>query len=384
MSALLENAPCGFLTVDENGMIVYLNTTLCVMLGYTPAELQGQHINTILPAGGRIFYQTYLLPMLKLAGALEEVYVRLRAKDAADTPVLLNALRRERERAMLTDYVVVSMRQRRQFEDDLARAWKIAEEANHAEAEARAEADRANRAKSEFLASMSHELRTPLNTILGFTGTLLMRLPGPLTADQDRQLTIIKTSARHLLALINDILDLAKIEAGKVTLTREPVLCQAVLEELAASLRPLAEQKGLAFRLELPAAPLTLISDRRALSQIVLNLVGNAIKFTDTGEVQVRLERRETDAGAPQVCIAVRDTGIGIRPEDQARLFQAFEQVAPPSGGGWREGTGLGLRLAHKLAELLGGSIALESAPGVGSTFTLTLPLEYHEENEHQ
>jgi signal transduction histidine kinase len=160
---------------------------------------------------------------------------------------------------------------------------------------------------------------------------------------------------------------------AKVTLTREPVLCQAVLEELAASLRPLAEQKGLAFRLELPAAPLTLISDRRALSQIVLNLVGNAIKFTDTGEVQVRLERRETDAGALQVCIAVRDTGIGIRPEDQARLFQAFERIAP-SGGGWREGTGLGLRLAHKLAELLGGSIALESAPGVGSTFPLILP----------
>ena len=280
------------------------------------------------------------------------------------------------------------------FLQDLAdRAGLAIENARlfHAAQIARADADRANRAKSEFLASMSHELRTPLNAILGFTGTLLMRLPGPLNPDQERQLTTVKTSAQHLLALINDILDLAKIEAGKVELAREPVVCQAVLSEVAASLQPLALQKGLGFMLSMPDAPLTLASDRRALSQILINLINNAIKFTDQGEVRIDLAHRApaADAGAliigeqspalsraeGSVIVRVHDTGIGIRAEDQARLFQAFERV-PPSGGRWREGTGLGLRLSHKLAALLGGEIRLVSEYGVGSTFTLILPIQ--------
>ena len=246
---------------------------------------------------------------------------------------------------------------------------------------AREEADRANRAKSEFLTSMSHELRTPLNAILGFTGTLLMRLPGPLNPDQERQLTTVKTSAKHLLALINDILDLAKIEAGKVELRLVPVECQALLNEVAASLRPLALQKGLGFGLSMPDAPLTLVSDARVLSQILINLVNNAIKFTDHGEVQLRLytEQREPRAAGAAgstelwVCFSVSDTGIGIRAEDQSRLFTEFGRVASAAVRE-REGTGLGLRLSRKLAELLGGQIELASVFGQGSRFTLALP----------
>ena len=209
--------------------------------------------------------------------------------------------------------------------------------------------------KSAFIANMSHELRTPLNAIIGFTGTLLMKLPGPLTVDQDKQLNTIRTSARHLLSLINDILDVAKIEAGKVTLALAPVQCQALLRETAESLRPLAAQKGLALTVELPDDPIVIVSDRRALTQIVINLVNNAIKFTEQGTVRVSLAQR---VAADEVVteFSVADSGAGIRPEDQPKLFQAFSQLDSTSTR-HAEGAGLGLYLCQNLASLLGGSL---------------------------
>src|SRR6185312_2561994 len=167
-------------------------------------------------------------------------------------------------------------------------------------------------AKNRFLANMSHELRTPLNAIIGFTGTMLMRLPGPLTAAQEKQLTTIQGSARHLLSLINDLLDVAKIESGKHELRLAPVSCAEVLDEVAASLRPLAEKKGVAFEVA-AAGDLVVRTDRRALSQIVINLVSNAIKYTDAGTVSIRLERHRTGAEALGA-IEIADTGTGIRP----------------------------------------------------------------------
>jgi signal transduction histidine kinase len=229
----------------------------------------------------------------------------------------------------------------------------------------------ASQTKDRFLATMSHELRTPLNAIIGFTGTLLMKLPGPLTTGQEKQLQTIQTSSRHLLSLINDLLDLVKIESGKVELNLEPVVCQSVVEEIASSLRPLAERKGVQFTVVTPAEPIVVQSDRRALSQILLNLTGNAIKFTEQGEVCIVLACAQAD-GRRLTEITVTDTGIGIRAEDQARLFQAFEQGAA-SGARRQEGTGLGLHLSQKLAQLLGGRIAFESEDGKGSSFTLML-----------
>ncbi|MBZ2209256.1 hybrid sensor histidine kinase/response regulator [Massilia soli] len=235
----------------------------------------------------------------------------------------------------------------------------------------------ASRMKSAFIANMSHELRTPLNAIIGFTGALLMKLAGPLTFDQDKQLNTIRTSARHLLSLINDILDVAKIESGKVTLAAERVHCQNLLSETADSLRPLASQKGLALVLDLPETPLVIASDRRALTQIVINLVNNAIKFTEQGTIRLALSQRAGDGGSVTV-ISVQDTGSGIRPEDQAKLFQAFSQLDSTSTRNV-EGAGLGLYLCQNLASLLGGKLTLTSEFGHGSTFTLTIPTrEFH------
>jgi signal transduction histidine kinase len=230
---------------------------------------------------------------------------------------------------------------------------------------------RANSSKDRFLASMSHELRTPLSAILGFTGTLLMRLPGPLTADQEKQLRTVQASARHLLSLINDLLDLAKIESGRVELNLERVECQGVVQEVATALRPSAEAKGLAFEATVSPPDLAVRADRRALSQVLLNLTSNAIKFTEEGRVEL-LAGRRGEAGRTLIEFSVSDTGAGIRAEDQAKLFQAFTQ-SDRSHKPHVEGTGLGLYLSRKLAELLGGQITLRSEFGQGSTFTLVL-----------
>ena len=218
---------------------------------------------------------------------------------------------------------------------------------------------------------MSHELRTPLNAIIGFTGTLLMKLPGPITPDQEKQLKTVQGSSRHLLSLINDLLDLAKIESGKVTLSPEPISCRGLLEEVAAALRPAAEGKGLSFELLLPPPEVQVLADRRALSQILINLTNNAIKFTEQGQIRLEVAAKADDRRILE--FRVTDTGIGIQAEDQAKLFEAFSRVNSAATRR-REGTGLGLHLSQKLAALMGGSIHFKSDYGEGSTFWLSLP----------
>lgn len=232
----------------------------------------------------------------------------------------------------------------------------------------------ASRMKSAFIANMSHELRTPLNAIIGFTGALLMKLPGPLTSDQDKQLNTIRASARHLLSLINDILDVAKIEAGKLTLSIEPVHCQELMAEVADTLRPLAQQKGLTLEMELGTEnqPPTIIdTDRRALTQILINLLNNAIKFTEQGTVRISLAQRE-EGGVLVTEMSIADSGAGIKEEDQAKLFQAFSQLDSTSTR-HVEGAGLGLYLCQNLASAIGGALFFNSDYGSGSTFTLAL-----------
>jgi protein-histidine pros-kinase len=223
-------------------------------------------------------------------------------------------------------------------------------------------------AKDRFLASMSHELRTPLNAILGFTGTLLMWLPGSLNAEQENQLRTVQASGRHLLSLINDLLDLAKINSGKVEIRVEPVSCRTVVEEVAKTLEPIASERGLELKVELPAQDVVVATDRRALSQILLNLGNNACKFTERGTVRLAF------AAAPGggVEFRVSDTGVGIRPEDRERLFQPFVRLGDGEGE-TRSGTGLGLHLSQKLADLIGGRITVESEFGRGSCFSLAV-----------
>ena len=198
-----------------------------------------------------------------------------------------------------------------------------------------------------------------------------MKLPGPLTTDQEKQLRTVQTSARHLLALINDMLDLAKIEADKVELDLKPVDCVALIEEIATTLRPQADSKGLKLLVQVPEQATTIKTDRRALSQIMINLTANAIKFTEHGSIAVALRRRH-EGGCSLLEFSVEDTGIGIPAADQGKLFTAFSRAGTPQRQ-TIEGSGLGLHLSQKLAGLLGGSVSFVSEHGTGSTFTLVL-----------
>ncbi len=225
-----------------------------------------------------------------------------------------------------------------------------------------------DRLKSEFLATMSHELRTPLNSIIGFTDLIRLGLSGPVTDEQKLQLGHVHHSGRHLLALINDVLDLSRIESGRMEVAVEAFDFAAVVAEVLAQLRPQAEAKGLRLLAEL-APTLPLQGDRRKLYQVLLNLASNAVKFTDSGAVTVRAEAR-----GGRLHVAVQDSGPGIAEDQQALLFQAFRQL-DGSLDRRHEGTGLGLHLSRKLLRLMQGEIGVDSRPGAGAVFSFSLPL---------
>jgi PAS domain S-box-containing protein len=232
-----------------------------------------------------------------------------------------------------------------------------------------AEAIHANAAKGEFLAVMSHELRTPLNAIIGYADLLDAGVAGDLNDAQREQLSRIRIGSKHLLRLIEEVLLFSRLEAGREEVHREALDLGGLAREAAALVEPLAREKGLDFRVDVPAQPVPVVTDGGKVHQIVLNLLSNAVKFTDEGEVGVTLHAHDGHA-----VLQVRDTGIGIAPENLERIWDAFSQVeqAPTRRVG---GTGLGLSVTRNLARLLGGDVVVDSAPGRGSAFTLRLPM---------
>jgi PAS domain S-box-containing protein len=242
-------------------------------------------------------------------------------------------------------------------------------ETGRALAEARDAAEAASRAKSRFLAMVSHEIRTPLNGILGMTDLVLET---PLTAEQTAYLNATKTSGGALLALIEDILDFSKIEAGRLELEARPLALMPLVEEIVELLGPRAQEKGIEIACDIDERlPDRVVGDPSRLRQVLLNLAGNAIKFTQSGGVSVIVER---GAAPNEISFTVRDTGIGIAQEQQARIFLEFEQADEGSGRKFG-GSGLGLAISRRIVEAMGGSIAVESTPGEGSTFSFSAPL---------
>jgi PAS domain S-box-containing protein len=354
---LLESTPDGIVMANPTGHIVIANSQAERLFGYAPGEMRGMSVDLLLPERYRHAHvghrsQYFQQPRKRAMGSgLDLAGLK---HDGTEFPIEISLSPLRTEESAFVMSAIRDISERKRFERALQ--------------EKNLELASANEAKTRFLANMSHELRTPLNAIIGFTGTLLMRLPGPLTPDQERQLRTVQTSARHLLALINDLLDVAKIEAGKTQVNLEAVDFNALLHEVVSTLQPQAEAKGLVLTLHLPELAMQLEIDRRMLSQIVINLVSNAIKFTEAGSIDVSLRSRP---GGFEIDVA--DTGVGIADQDRAKLFGAFSRVVNTRGQ-VTEGTGLGLHLSQKLAGLLGGSIGFRSHPGQGSCFSLRVP----------
>lgn len=364
---LLEAAPDAIIEVDQDGRIVLMNRVTEQLFGYQRDELLGSNVDMLLPADMRSTHAEHRArywanPSTRPMG--HGYILKAQRKDGSEFPVEISLSPLQTDDGFRVTAIIRDVTAQRDAAEEIRIANQQLELRNR-------EAERANALKSEFLASMSHELRTPLHTILGFTELLEEEVEGPLNEKQKRFVRHVHQDSLHLLELINDILDLSKIEAGRMDLHIESVDGAEVAAETIAGVQQLAESKSIAIENHV-SAPVQVLADRVRLREIFSNLLSNAVKFTPEGG-KVRLENYREREGAAEFTIS--DTGIGIAPEDQNVIFDKFRQVSSTTRG-VREGTGLGLAIVKRLVEMHGGSIHVESAPGKGSRFSFTIPLD--------
>jgi PAS domain S-box-containing protein len=366
---LLEAAPDAIIEVDRDGRIVLLNLVTEKMFGYKREDLLGKPVELLVPESVRPSHVRYRdgywnHPATRPMGsglALEGC-----RKDGSRFPVEISLSPVHSEEGMRITAVIRDTSERKRAEDQL----RALRENYTRELELRnREVERANQLKSEFLASMSHELRTPLHTVIGFAELLGEELEGPLNEKQKRFIGHIHKDSMHLLDLINDVLDLSKVEAGRLRMHREAFDLAANIEEAVASIRPSAAAKSIRIEADLRAIT-AIFADRLRFKQILYNLLSNAVKFTpERGRIRV-----ESRARGELVEISITDSGIGIPKEQQEAIFDKFYQVGATTKG-VREGTGLGLAITKALIEEHGGSISVESELGKGSRFTFTVAI---------
>jgi PAS domain S-box-containing protein len=374
LGELLESAPDAILEFDNEGRIVLLNRMAEQLFGYTREELLGQTVEALVPEAVRHAHKRHRSqylnqPLTRPMGS--GLKLEARRKDGSHFPVEISLSPVKSGTGFRVTAIIRDITERRQMEDQLS---AVQEKYIHELELRNREAEQANKLKTEFLSNMSHELRSPLHTVIGFADLLAQETEGPLSEKQKRFLSHIQNDSRHLLDIINDLLDLSKIEAGRLELRHEAFDIVPVMEDALSSVRPRATAKSVEIRTDISVS-VAVVADRLRFKQILHNLLSNAVKFTpDVGKVRVEAAPRDRFAE-----ISVTDTGIGI-PEDQHRaVFDKFYQVRSATKDS--EGTGLGLAITKGLVEQHGGRIWLKSAPGNGSRFTFTIPLEQAYEN---
>ncbi len=384
-----EMTPDGIAVLDASGRLLHFNRALCQMLRRSPAELEGKAIEQVVAEPGawatayarlreRGRLRNYEIPLVRADGTTFPALLTLRLSTSdqgerteiimRDISEIKEAQRRDRQK---TETLFRVYGELSQAHEALRRAYDHVEEQVRQKTRELEDAYRAlqaaDRVKTEFLMQMSHELRTPLNCIIGYSEAMIDGLDGPVTEEQARSLRRIAESGRRLLRLIENLLDLSRLEAGGMEFVPREIRVEETLEAILHQARSLVGERPVRLELALqePLPPVWADPDR--LAQVVFNLVGNAVKFTEKGTV--RVEARQRDARLVEV--SVSDTGPGIPPEQQVRIFDKF--VKAP--GNRRQGAGLGLAICREIVERMGGTIRLESEPGRGSTFRFTVPV---------
>jgi PAS domain S-box-containing protein len=365
---VVESTPNAVLMLSQDGRITLVNAQAETLFGYTRDELMGQPVECLVPERLRAAHSNhrdafFAAPQARPMSG-RDLFARRRDGTEVAIEIGLSPLLTREGKFVLASIIDISERKRAEAELIVAKE----------------RAESADRLKSSFLATMSHELRTPLNSIIGFTGIILQELAGPLNPEQRKQLEMVFGSARHLLALISDVLDISKIEAGQLVIANETFELSASIAKSLELVRPLIESKALSLMVRLAPELGRTVGDRRRFEQILLNLLGNAAKFTEHGHVtftaEIDPEWMPSGSAEPQraVVLRVSDTGMGIRQEHLASVFEPFRQLESGLSRN-HEGTGLGLAICRRLADLMGGQISVSSTFGSGSTFTFTLPL---------
>ena len=365
---LIENAPDAILQVDPAGAIVIANRTAETMFGYSRQELVGSSVDALLPEANRAGHAAH---RAEFAAAGQSrpmgagLDLRARRKDGTAFPVEISLSPVQTESGTHVTAVIRDVTERKRTEErvrSLQESYMMELELRHKESE------RLNTLKSEFMASVSHELRTPLHTIIGFAELLSEEEQGTLNEKQRRFLHHIQADSEHLLGLINDVIDLSRVEAGRLNMRPENLSLRTAISEAVNAIRAMAGTREVAIR-EGDYPDISVLADPLRLRQVLYNLLSNGVKFTPAGgEIFVDAVREDKS-----VRITVKDTGIGLRPEEHSRIFDKFYQVGLTTAG-VREGTGLGLTICKQLVELQGGKIWVESEPGRGSCFHFTLP----------
>ncbi|PKQ20339.1 MAG: hypothetical protein CVT66_05630 [Actinobacteria bacterium HGW-Actinobacteria-6] len=375
--ATFEQAAVGIIHVDQNQHFLRVNRRFCEMTGYSREELLGNlTVADVTHPDDREISVAFLARIA--SGEREDLTIEKKylRKDGSAFwgAVTVSAVRKRDGSPEYLIAVVRDVTERKQLEAELAAHQTHLEELVTERTEnlwaAYRDLERANRAKSDFLSKMSHELRTPLNSIIGFTSLVLSGLAGPLNEEQELQLGMAKDSGNHLLSLVNDVLDIERIESGCEEMLAERCDVCSLIEDVVERVRPLAENKNITLTMECDIRDPLCYTDPQAIRQIMRSLLDNAIKFTDVdGHIGITAH-----ATPDSLSIEVRDTGSGIAQEDIQRVFAPFEKAGAPQDAALVPGAGLGLSIASKIASLLGGTLSARSSLGVGSTFRLEIP----------
>jgi PAS domain S-box-containing protein len=371
---IFRNTRVGILLTRAPGDVIgACNPAYAAMHGYSVDELIGQPIALTLPQERVDEVASQAARAADLGHyVFESVHLR---RDGTTFPVSndVTVVYDESGAALYGIATVTDITERRAEQDELERHREHLEDLVEARTielrELNERLQQATAAKSQFLANMSHELRTPLNSIIGFSGILLQGMAGELQEEQRKQVEMVNRSGRYLLSLINNILDLSRIEAGRMLADVQPFDARDVMAAVEHTIRPLAEQKGLSLAVDVPDAPIAMRSDREKLQQVLINLAGNAVKFTEAGGVVL-----SACVSDDELVVRITDTGIGMTEEQIGLAFDEFYQV-PDTRGAKAEGTGLGLPISRRLAEILGGAIEVESRVGEGSEFKVHVAL---------